>query len=54
VQAGETVGLSAGASAPENLMDEVVAEFRNRFDVDFEEIAITKETVEFNVPRALA
>jgi 4-hydroxy-3-methylbut-2-enyl diphosphate reductase len=49
-----TVGLSAGASAPENLMDEVIAEFRQRFAVDFEEIAITKETVEFNVPRVLA
>jgi 4-hydroxy-3-methylbut-2-enyl diphosphate reductase len=48
------VGLSAGASAPEVLMDEVIAAFRVRYDVTLEEVAVTRENVEFNVPRALA
>ncbi|MGH6871890.1 MAG: 4-hydroxy-3-methylbut-2-enyl diphosphate reductase [Rhizomicrobium sp.] len=48
------VGLSAGASAPEDLMDAVVAAFRQRYDVTLEEAAVTREDVEFNVPRALA
>ncbi|HEY2067947.1 MAG TPA: 4-hydroxy-3-methylbut-2-enyl diphosphate reductase [Rhizomicrobium sp.] len=48
------VGLSAGASAPEDLMDEVVSAFRARYDVTLEEAAVTREDVAFNVPRALA
>jgi 4-hydroxy-3-methylbut-2-enyl diphosphate reductase len=53
IHANETVGLTAGASAPEVLMDEVIAGFRDRYDVVLEEIAVTQENVEFNVPRAL-
>jgi 4-hydroxy-3-methylbut-2-enyl diphosphate reductase len=53
VRAGETIGLSAGASAPEVLMDEVIAGFRERYDVVLEEVAVTRENIEFNVPRAL-
>ncbi|HWA29627.1 MAG TPA: 4-hydroxy-3-methylbut-2-enyl diphosphate reductase [Rhizomicrobium sp.] len=53
VAPGKTVGLSAGASAPEVLMEEVIAGFRGRFDVTVEEIAVTRENVEFNVPRTL-
>ena len=54
VRAGQTVGLSAGASAPEVLMEEVVAAFRERFDVAVEEISVTREDIVFNLPRALA
>jgi 4-hydroxy-3-methylbut-2-enyl diphosphate reductase len=54
VQAGRTVGLSAGASAPEVLMDEVIAAFRERYDVTMEEVSVTREDVVFNLPRALA
>jgi 4-hydroxy-3-methylbut-2-enyl diphosphate reductase len=54
VEGARTVGLSAGASAPEILMEEVVAAFRARFDVTVEEAAVTREDVAFNVPRALA
>ena len=54
VEGARTVGLSAGASAPEILMEEVVAAFRARFDVTLEEAAVTREDVAFNVPRALA
>jgi len=54
VESARTVGLSAGASAPEILMEEVVAAFRARYDVTLEEAAVTREDVAFNVPRALA
>ena len=49
-----TVGLSAGASAPENLVDEVIAAFRARYDVHLEEIALVREDLVFNIPRILA
>jgi 4-hydroxy-3-methylbut-2-enyl diphosphate reductase len=48
------VGLSAGASAPEDLMDDVITAFRARYTVTLTEAAVTREDVAFNVPRALA
>lgn len=48
-----TLGLTAGASAPDVLIDEVIAAARERFDVTVEEIAITEENVVFNIPRVL-
>jgi 4-hydroxy-3-methylbut-2-enyl diphosphate reductase len=48
-----TLGLTAGASAPEILIDEVIAAARERFEVTVEEVAITKEQVVFNIPRIL-
>ncbi len=47
-------GLTAGASAPDTLVEEVVAAFRTRFDVTIEEVAATRESVQFKLPRALA
>jgi 4-hydroxy-3-methylbut-2-enyl diphosphate reductase len=49
-----TVGISAGASAPEILVDEVIAAFRERYDVKVEEVTVRREDVTFNVPRKLA
>jgi 4-hydroxy-3-methylbut-2-enyl diphosphate reductase len=49
-----TVGLTAGASAPEVLVDEVVAAFRERFDVTVEDAPVNRESVQFKLPRALA
>jgi len=48
------VGLSAGASAPENLVDDVIRAFSERFDLTVEEVRVTEENVEFKLPRALA
>jgi 4-hydroxy-3-methylbut-2-enyl diphosphate reductase len=50
----KTVALSAGASAPESLVRDVIDAFRARYDVTVEETMVTKEHVEFNLPRALA
>lgn len=48
------LGLTAGASAPEILVEEVIAAASERFAVSVEEIAITRENVFFKVPRVLA
>ncbi len=50
----QSLGLSAGASAPEILVDEVIAAARLRFDVQVEEVAITHEDVHFKVPKVLS
>ncbi|MFQ5784051.1 MAG: 4-hydroxy-3-methylbut-2-enyl diphosphate reductase [Alphaproteobacteria bacterium] len=47
------VGLTAGASAPEILVQEVLAAFRARYDVAVEEIEGNAEDVRFNLPRVL-
>ncbi len=48
-----SVGVTAGASAPEVLVDEVIAAFRARYDVTVEVVETARENVEFKVPRAL-
>jgi 4-hydroxy-3-methylbut-2-enyl diphosphate reductase len=47
------VGLTAGASAPEILVEEVLAAFRERFEVTVETITVTQEDVQFKLPRVL-
>ncbi|KAB7739996.1 4-hydroxy-3-methylbut-2-enyl diphosphate reductase [Parvibaculum sedimenti] len=49
-----TVGLTAGASAPDVLVDEVIAAFREHFDVTVEDVEAARESVQFKLPRALA
>ena len=48
-----TLGITAGASAPEELVDEIIDAFRERFDVSVESVVTTEERVAFNVPREL-
>ncbi len=48
-----SVGVSAGASAPEVLVNEVVDAFRARYDVRLELVETAREHVEFKVPRVL-
>jgi 4-hydroxy-3-methylbut-2-enyl diphosphate reductase len=48
------LGITAGASAPESLVQEVVAACRAHFDVAIEEVVVTEEHVTFNLPRALS
>jgi 4-hydroxy-3-methylbut-2-enyl diphosphate reductase len=47
------LGLTAGASAPEVLVEEVVEACRGRYDVAIEEISVRREQVRFNLPHAL-
>ncbi len=48
------LGLSAGASAPEALVEDVIEALRARYDLKTEEVTVTREDVTFNVPRVLA
>ncbi|MBX9589433.1 MAG: 4-hydroxy-3-methylbut-2-enyl diphosphate reductase [Hyphomonadaceae bacterium] len=48
-----TLGITAGASAPELLVTEIVDAFRSRFEVTVESVVTTEERIAFNVPREL-
>ena len=48
-----TLGITAGASAPEVLIEEVIDAFRARYDVTVEIVETAQENVEFKVPRIL-
>lgn len=48
-----TMGITAGASAPEVLINEVIDAFKARFDVTVEQVETAVENVEFKVPRVL-
>ncbi|MAC38016.1 MAG: 4-hydroxy-3-methylbut-2-enyl diphosphate reductase [Oceanicaulis sp.] len=49
-----TVGITAGASAPEDLVQGLIEAFRERYDVTVEHVSVTKEDVVFKLPRAVA
>lgn len=48
-----SMGITAGASAPEVLINEVIDAFRDRYDVTVEIVETAQENVEFKVPRVL-
>ena len=48
-----SLGLTAGASAPEVLVTEVIDAFRARFDVTVEQVETAVEDIEFKVPKIL-
>ncbi len=47
------IGLTAGASAPESLVQGVIDEAAKRFTVQVEEVTVSSEDVIFKLPRAL-
>ena len=49
-----TVGLTAGASAPEDLVEDVIKAVGQRFEVIVQPVTVTREDVVFKLPRALA
>jgi len=48
------VGITAGASAPEVLVEEVLARLRERYTLEIEEIVVAEEKIIFKLPAALA
>ncbi|TDE37401.1 4-hydroxy-3-methylbut-2-enyl diphosphate reductase [Antarcticimicrobium sediminis] len=48
-----SIGITAGASAPEVLVNEVIDAFRARYEVTVETVQTAVENVEFKVPRVL-
>ena len=53
LQGIRSVGLTAGASAPEKLVNEVIDSFRSRFSLTIDLVETAQENVEFKVPRIL-
>ena len=49
-----SVGVTAGASAPELLVQGLIDRLAEAFDVMVEEVDTVRETVSFKLPRALA
>ena len=54
VDEADHIGLSAGASAPETLVEDVVAALRQRYQIDVSEHGKIRETVNFKLPAILA
>lgn len=48
-----SIGITAGASAPEVLVNEVIDAFRDRFEVTVDLVETAQENIEFKVPRVL-
>lgn len=53
IEAANVIGLSAGASAPEYLVDGVIAALKARYDVSTKTVEVVKEKVVFRLPREL-
>ncbi len=48
-----TMGLTAGASAPEILVNEIIDAFRAHYDVTVEKVTLREESISFKLPREL-
>ena len=48
-----TIGITAGASAPELLVNEIIDAFRAHYDVSVEMVTLREENVSFKLPREL-
>tara|TARA_Y100001001_G_scaffold162159_1_gene188099 strand:- start:59 stop:1033 length:975 start_codon:yes stop_codon:yes gene_type:complete len=48
------LGLTAGASAPEKLVKDVIAQLQSHFDLSVEEVVTSQEDVVFKLPKAVA
>lgn len=53
VSTAKSIGLSAGASAPEYLTDGVITAIQERYNVTVENVEVIKENVVFRLPRIL-
>jgi 4-hydroxy-3-methylbut-2-en-1-yl diphosphate reductase len=53
LQGLKTIGVTAGASAPEVLVNEVIDAFRSHYDVTVEKVTLRDENVSFKLPREL-
>ena len=49
----KSLGVSAGASAPESLVEEVIDAFAERYDVKGETKTTAEENIAFNIPKVL-
>ena len=47
------IGLTAGASAPETLVQVLISKLKKSFEVNLLDHEVTKENVKFNLPKIL-
>jgi 4-hydroxy-3-methylbut-2-enyl diphosphate reductase len=48
-----TLGVTAGASAPEVLVEEVLDRLRESYELAIEEVVVAEERITFKLPAAL-
>jgi len=53
VEGVSSIGVTAGASAPEVLVEEVLARLRERYELVMEEVVVAEERITFKLPAAL-
>jgi 4-hydroxy-3-methylbut-2-enyl diphosphate reductase len=53
IEKSNTIGVSSGASAPEILVENFIADLKNKFTVSIDEVEIIKENVIFKIPKKL-
>ena len=54
IDAATHIGLSAGASAPESLVLEIIDEMRARYDLQLDEDMLVEENLTFKLPSILS
>ena len=47
------IGITSGASAPEQLVQDLIGDIKKHCDVSIEEIILTKENITFKLPKFL-
>ena len=53
ISGSKSIGLTAGASAPEILVNQVIEKFKNKYKAKIEFFEITKEEVQFKIPYSI-
>ena len=53
IKNSKTIGISSGASAPDVLVEELIANIKKIRNVNIQEVEIVKENVEFKLPKEL-
>ena len=53
IKKSKTIGISSGASAPEQLVQTLISEIKKNCEVSIEEIIVAKEKVVFKLPKEL-
>lgn len=49
-----TLGVSAGASAPEDLVEDLIAAMAGRYAITIREVTVAREDVVFKLPKEVA
>ena len=53
IKNSKTIGISSGASAPDVLVEELIASIKKIRNINIQEVEIVKENVEFKLPKEL-